>query len=76
MVVEVGRDAQIPRLLENGTLDVASGTLALGAVVAGVTGVLAIKTFVILLERKGFHSFGAYCGAAGVAFLSFLYFAG
>jgi undecaprenyl-diphosphatase len=67
---------QFPHLLASGALDVETTTLVVGGVVSAVTGVLAIKTFVMLLERKGFHSFGAYCVLAGLAFLSFLYVAG
>ena len=58
--------------MEAGTLGISTSALILGGAVAAVTGVLAIKTFVILLERKAFHAFGAYCALAGAAFLAFL----
>jgi len=66
---------QIPDLIDMETVGITTTALAAGGVVAGVTGILAIKTFLLFLEKKGFHSFGAYCALAGVAFLSFLYFA-
>jgi undecaprenyl-diphosphatase len=65
---------QIPDLMTAGRLDVSVGALWVGGTVAAVTGVLAIRTFLMLLERKGFHAFGAYCALAGLGFLSFLYF--
>jgi undecaprenyl-diphosphatase len=46
--------------------------LALGSVVAGVTGVLAIRTLVALLARRAFHAFAPYCWVAGAAFLLYL----
>lgn len=67
---------RIPDLLEPGALGIGTTALMVGGAVAAVTGVLAIKTFVLLLEKKGFHSFGVYCAVAGVAFLSFLHVMG
>ncbi len=46
--------------------------LLLGAVAAGVTGVLAIRTFVDMLRRRSFPAFGIYCLAAGALFLGYL----
>ena len=40
--------------------------------VAGVTGVLAIRTFVAVLGRRAFHLFAPYCWVVGVAFLLYL----
>lgn len=61
---------QIPDLASGAEL----GTAALvgGGVVAAVTGVLAIRTFVVILERRSFHFFAPYCWAAGAAYLVFL----
>lgn len=52
----------------------ALGTSALigGGVVAAVTGVLAIRTFVAILARRSFHFFAPYCWVAGAAYLVFL----
>ena len=46
--------------------------LVLGGIAAGVTGVLAIKTFVAMLERKSFFWFAPYCWSVGLLYLIFL----
>jgi undecaprenyl pyrophosphate phosphatase UppP len=43
-----------------------------GGLVAAVTGVLAIRTFVAVLGRRAFHLFAPYCWVVGVAFLLYL----
>ncbi len=43
-----------------------------GSVVAGVTGVLAIRTFNAMLARRSFHFFAPYCWAAGGLYLAYL----
>lgn len=43
-----------------------------GAVAAGVTGVLAIRTFVAMLARRSFYYFAPYCWVVGLAYLAFL----
>lgn len=48
-----------------------AGALGVAAVVACVTGVLAIRTFRMMLERRAFHYFAPYLWAAGAAFLVF-----
>lgn len=48
------------------------GVLAAGGVAAGVTGVLAIRTFVAVLARGSFHWFAPYCWTVGVLFLTYL----
>ena len=45
---------QIPEL-SSGGLTVSGTALAAGSIVAAITGILAIKAFVALLERKAFH---------------------
>jgi undecaprenyl-diphosphatase len=62
---------QMPDLAQDG-LTVSGAALAVGSVVAAVTGILAIKGFVALLERKTFHLFAIYCWALGLAFLTYL----
>ena len=46
--------------------------LLAGAAAAAVTGVLAIRTFIRMLERRSFHHFALYCWAVGAAFLAYL----
>lgn len=60
-----------PELVSGGT-GLSAGGLAVAFVAAGVTGVLAIRTFVALLQRQAFHRFGLYCWAMGAAFLGYL----
>ncbi|HUF51715.1 MAG TPA: undecaprenyl-diphosphate phosphatase [Longimicrobiales bacterium] len=43
--------------------------LLVGAVAAGISGVLAIRLFVALLRRQNFHVFAYYCWAAGALFV-------
>ena len=43
-----------------------------GGLVAAVTGVLAIRTFVAVLGRRAFHLFAPYCWVIGVSFLLYL----
>ncbi len=62
---------QIPDVTSQG-LTLSGTALAAGSVVAAITGVLAIKAFVVLLERKTFHRFAIYCWALGTAFLIYL----
>ena len=47
--------------------------LAAGSIVAGITGILAIKGFVAVLERRAFHRFAIYCWALGAVFLIYLF---
>lgn len=62
---------KLPELLANSSGQ-AGIALFLGAGAAGITGVLAIRTFVVMLRRRSFPAFGAYCVAAGAAFLGYL----
>ena len=48
--------------------------MLIGAVAAGVSGILAISLFVALLKRQNFYTFAYYCWAVGALFL--LYTAG
>ena len=50
--------------------------MAVGSIVAAITGILAIKAFVALLARKAFHRFAIYCWALGVSFLFYLFTVG
>ena len=66
---------QIPELASEG-LTLSGTALAAGSIVAAVTGVLAIKAFVVLLSRKTFHRFAIYCWTIGTAFLLYLFASG
>ncbi len=59
---------QIPELASEG-LTLSGTALAAGSIVAAITGIMAIKAFVVLLERKTFHRFAIYCWALGASFL-------
>ncbi|CAN5646411.1 undecaprenyl-diphosphate phosphatase [soil metagenome] len=43
--------------------------LLVGGVAAGISGVLAIRLFVVLLKRQNFYTFAYYCWLVGAAFL-------
>jgi undecaprenyl-diphosphatase len=63
---------QVPDLGEGGVVALSPGVVMLGSVVAGVTGVLAIRTFNAMLERGSFHFFAPYCWIAGASYLVYL----
>ncbi|CAN5792005.1 undecaprenyl-diphosphate phosphatase [soil metagenome] len=65
----------IPDLSE-GAAEIGAIPLAAAAVVAAVVGVLAIRTFVAMLQNRSFPAFAGYCWAAGAGFLLWLAFAG
>jgi undecaprenyl-diphosphatase len=50
-------------------VEIGAGPLLIGAVAAGVSGVLAISLFVVLLKRQNFYAFAYYCWLVGAAFL-------
>jgi undecaprenyl-diphosphatase len=62
---------QAPAMRSEG-LGVELGPLLLGSVVAGFTGILAIRTFITMLKRKSFYRFAPYCLAVGALFLLYL----
>jgi len=47
--------------------------LLAGCVVAAITGVLAIRAFVGMLDKRAFHLFAPYCWVVGTAFVSYLW---
>lgn len=53
---------------------VVDGQLAVGFLVALLSGVAAIKSLVWLVRRQGFHKFAWYVWAVGLFFLAYLYF--
>ncbi len=62
---------QIPDLTGGGGPGAAA--LLSGGVMAALTGVLAIKTFLKMLDRNAFHLFAPYCWLAGGGFLTYLW---
>lgn len=62
---------QIPEV-QAGFTGIGVAPLLVGSVAAGITGVLAIRTFVAVLARESFHFFAPYCWAVGTAFLIYL----
>lgn len=62
----------IPELLERAP-GVSTAALLWGSAAAAVTGVLAIRTFVAMLRKRSFHTFGLYCWVVGLGFLLYLY---
>jgi undecaprenyl-diphosphatase len=62
---------QIPDLGEAGmVLDPI--VVLVGSIVAGLTGVAAIRTFNAMLARRSFHFFAPYCWAVGALYLVYL----
>lgn len=51
---------------------IGAAPILLGSLAAAVTGVLAIRLFLVLLEREAFHRFAVYCWAVGLLFLAIL----
>ena len=62
---------QIPNLGSASALGITP--LLVGSAVAAATGVLAIRTFVAMLDKRSFHLFAPYCWLVGGAFLSYLW---
>jgi len=52
---------QIPETAGSSGVGLSTGLLLAGSIVAGITGVLAIRTFVAMLARRSFHLFALYC---------------
>lgn len=63
---------QIPDLASEGTSGLLPAVVLVGSVVAGVTGVLAIRTFNAMLARRSFHFFAPYCWVVGALYLAYL----
>jgi len=60
---------ELPNLAGSG---VPLGQMLAGGVVACLTGILAIRTLVVLLTRQAFHVFAPYCVTVGALFLVYL----
>lgn len=63
---------QIPDLAAAETSALAPAVVLAGSVAAGLTGVLAIRTFNAMLARRSFHFFAPYCWAVGALYLAYL----
>jgi len=63
---------QIPDLAGAGPEGLSTSMLLVGGVAAGLTGVLAIRTFVAMLARRSFHFFAPYCWVVGALYLAFV----
>ena len=61
-----------PDLTEGAAAGVGAAPFVLGGVTAAVAGVLAIRTFVAMLQKRSFHRFALYCWVVGTAFLLYL----
>jgi undecaprenyl-diphosphatase len=64
---------QVPELME-GTPGMSGIVLMTAAVAAAVTGVLAIRTFLLMLQRRAFHHFSLYCWGVAALFATWLLF--
>jgi undecaprenyl-diphosphatase len=62
---------KLPEVVGGGPIPGGSA-MAVGSVVAGITGIAAIRIFVAMLRSGSFHRFGVYCWVVGAAFLLFL----
>ncbi|HSG50150.1 MAG TPA: undecaprenyl-diphosphate phosphatase, partial [Longimicrobiales bacterium] len=60
---------QIPDLQGAG---LPAGPLLAGSLAAALTGVLAIRSFVLLLQKQAFHRFAYYLWPLGVGFIAYL----
>ena len=58
----------VPEAIETGEA-IGSGALMIGCVTALISGVLAIRFFLVMLRRQSFHVFAFYCWAIGGLFL-------
>lgn len=63
---------QMPDMGASGAAGLSTGVVVVGGLVAGVVGVLAIRTFVAMLARRSFHFFAPYCWAVGAAYLLYV----
>ncbi|MDE3001798.1 MAG: undecaprenyl-diphosphate phosphatase [Gemmatimonadota bacterium] len=63
---------QVPDVGAGGPEGLSVSILLLGGIASGVTGVLAIRTFVAMLARRSFHFFAPYCWVIGALYLAFV----
>jgi len=63
---------QLPDMLGGSPTGLSSSVLLVGGFAAGVTGILAIRTFVTMLARRSFHFFAPYCWVVGALYLGLM----
>ena len=63
---------QMPDLVGVGPQGLSLSLLVIGGLTAGVTGVVAIRSFVGVLARRSFHFFAPYCWIVGLLYLAYL----
>jgi undecaprenyl-diphosphatase len=63
---------QLPEISAGSGSGLTPAILIGGGIMAGVTGVLAIRTFVAMLAKRSFHLFAPYCWIVGGAYLMYL----
>lgn len=72
MAVPAIAGAAVLQIPDVATASLSPGPLIAGGVAAAVTGVLAIRSFVVLLQRQSFHRFALYLWPLGIAFIAYL----
>lgn len=63
---------QLPDLAGGGAASLDPAVVLAGSIVAGGTGVAAIRTFNAMLARRSFHFFAPYCWTVGALYLAYL----
>jgi undecaprenyl-diphosphatase len=72
MAIPAIAGAAVLELPNLGGSGVPAGLMLAGSAVACLTGILAIRTLVLLLQRRAFHAFAPYCWIVGSLFLVYL----
>jgi undecaprenyl-diphosphatase len=72
MAIPAIAGAAVLELPNLGGSGVSISLLLAGSVVACLTGIAAIRTLVILLQKRAFHAFAPYCWVVGTLFLVYV----
>ena len=64
---------QAPDVVGVGPQGLSISLLVVGGLTAGVTGIVAIRSFVEVLARRSFHFFAPYCWIVGLLYLAYLF---
>ena len=62
---------QLPEIASGGW-SVAAASLVVGGATAALSGVVAIRVFLVTLSKGSFHGFGWYCWGLGTLLLTYL----